>query len=76
MCIRDRFNDDNFTQKVVNVIQESGLPPSLFELEITESIAMSNPDRVQRLLEPLRLMGIKIAIDDFGTCLLYTSRCV
>ena len=62
-----QFNDDNFTNKVVNIIQESGLPPSLFELEITESIAMSNPDRVQRLLEPLRLMGIKIAIDDFGT---------
>ncbi len=62
-----QFNDDNFTQGVINVLQESGLPPSLFELEITESIAMSNPDRVQRLLEPLRLMGIRIAIDDFGT---------
>lgn len=62
-----QFNDDNFTQGVVNILQESGLPPSLFELEITESIAMSNPDRVQRLLEPLRLMGIRIAIDDFGT---------
>ncbi len=62
-----QFSDDNFTHKVVNVLQEAKLPPSLFELEITESIAMSDPDRVQRLLEPLRLMGIKIAIDDFGT---------
>lgn len=62
-----QFNDDNFTQAVLAVLQESGLPPSLFELEITESIAMSNPERVQRLLEPLRLKGIRIAIDDFGT---------
>lgn len=62
-----QFNDDNFTQKVFDVITESTLPPSLFELEITESIAMSNPERVQRLLEPLRMRGIRIAIDDFGT---------
>ena len=62
-----QFSDDNFNHKVCAALKESGLPPSLFELEITESIAMSNPERVQRLLEPLRLKGVKIAIDDFGT---------
>lgn len=62
-----QFSDEGFTQKVVNILNETGLPPSLFELEITESIAMNNPDRVQRMLEPLRLKGIRIAIDDFGT---------
>lgn len=62
-----QFNNDNFTQSVVDVLNETNLPPSLFELEITESIAMSDPDRVQRMLEPLRLKGVRIAIDDFGT---------
>ena len=62
-----QFDDEGFTAKVIAILNETGLPPSLFELEITESIAMSNPDRVQRLLEPLRLKGIRIAIDDFGT---------
>jgi diguanylate cyclase (GGDEF)-like protein len=62
-----QFNDDSFTERVLAALAESGLPPSLFELEITESIAMSDPDRVMRLLEPLRARGIRIAIDDFGT---------
>ncbi|MCE2890956.1 MAG: EAL domain-containing protein [Aquidulcibacter sp.] len=62
-----QFNDDNFTAKVQSILAETGLPASLFELEITESIAMSNPDRVIRLLEPLRNKGVRIAIDDFGT---------
>jgi diguanylate cyclase (GGDEF)-like protein len=62
-----QFQDDSFTRKVFAVLQESGLPPSLFELEITESIAMSDPDRVGRLLEPIRAKGVRIAIDDFGT---------
>jgi diguanylate cyclase (GGDEF)-like protein len=62
-----QFGDDSFTQKVLSVLAESGLPPTLFELEITESIAMSDPERVLRLLEPLRVKGVRIAIDDFGT---------
>jgi diguanylate cyclase (GGDEF)-like protein len=62
-----QFNDDGFTNNVFAILAESGLPPSLFELEITESIAMSDPDRVMRMLEPLRAKGVRIAIDDFGT---------
>lgn len=62
-----QFQDDNFTRKVFQVLQESGLPPTLFELEITESIAMSDPERVGRLLEPIRAKGVRIAMDDFGT---------
>jgi diguanylate cyclase (GGDEF)-like protein len=62
-----QFNNDDFTAGVFSVLAETGLPPSLFELEITESIAMSDPDRVLRMLEPLREKGVRIAIDDFGT---------
>ncbi|NJR20511.1 MAG: bifunctional diguanylate cyclase/phosphodiesterase [Hyphomonadaceae bacterium] len=62
-----QFNNDDFTNNVFAILAETGLPPSLFELEITESIAMSDPERVLRLLEPLRTKGVRIAIDDFGT---------
>ncbi|WP_284359363.1 putative bifunctional diguanylate cyclase/phosphodiesterase [Candidatus Phycosocius spiralis] len=62
-----QFSEDTFTAKVLHILAETGLPASLFELEITESIAMSNPERVIRLLEPLRQKGVRIAIDDFGT---------
>jgi diguanylate cyclase (GGDEF)-like protein len=62
-----QFGDDQFTAKVLGILTETGLPATLLELEITESIAMSDPERVARLLEPLRNKGIRIAIDDFGT---------
>jgi diguanylate cyclase (GGDEF)-like protein len=41
-------------------------PPHLVELEITESLAMQDPDRAIELLTQLRSAGYKVAIDDFG----------
>jgi diguanylate cyclase (GGDEF)-like protein len=41
-------------------------PPHLVELEITESLAMQDPDRAIELLTQLRAEGYKVAIDDFG----------
>jgi diguanylate cyclase (GGDEF)-like protein len=62
-----QFQEDSFTRKVFQVLEEFRLPATLFELEITESIAMSDPERVLRLLEPIRAKGVRIAMDDFGT---------
>ncbi|MES1201003.1 MAG: EAL domain-containing protein, partial [Pseudomonadota bacterium] len=55
-----------FTEQVLNVVQQSGLPAHLLELEITESVAMEDPAHAARVLGPLREAGISIAIDDFG----------
>ena len=43
------------------------MDPSLLELELTESIAVSKSERSRELLQSLRDMGIGIAVDDFGT---------
>src|SRR6185436_20499843 len=43
------------------------IDPSLFEVEITESDAMRNPENVSGTLTRLRERGIRVAIDDFGT---------
>jgi diguanylate cyclase (GGDEF)-like protein/PAS domain S-box-containing protein len=49
------------------LLRQSGIDPSLLELEITESAAMQDPERSRDLLRELRARGIKVAIDDFGT---------
>lgn len=62
-----QFDRADFIDQVVEALRSSGLPPRMLELEITETMAVSNPDRVINVMKPLRAMGIKLAIDDFGT---------
>lgn len=62
-----QFDRPDFVDQVVTALQDSMLPPYLLELEITETMAVSNPERVISVMKPLRAMGIKLAIDDFGT---------
>lgn len=52
---------------VANVLKETQLLPKHLELEITESVAMRNPQRSIEILNTLRSMGITLALDDFGT---------
>ncbi|MGE5470077.1 MAG: EAL domain-containing protein [Bacteroidota bacterium] len=57
----------DFLETVAGALVESDLPPHLLELEVTESVAMDNPEESIRLLQAIRQMGVSIAIDDFGT---------
>jgi diguanylate cyclase (GGDEF)-like protein len=62
-----QFDDPEFVSSVYKALDDSGLPPSLLELEITESAAVADGDRVARTMWPLRNRGVRLAIDDFGT---------
>lgn len=62
-----QFERSDFIDQIIEALRTSGLPPHLLELEITETMAVSNPERVSNVMAPLRAMGIKLAIDDFGT---------
>lgn len=62
-----QFQRGDLSQLVLNTLKSTGLPPSFLELEITESMAVSEPAHVAEVMAPLRKMGIKLAIDDFGT---------
>jgi EAL domain-containing protein (putative c-di-GMP-specific phosphodiesterase class I) len=62
-----QFDRPDFVDQVVEALRASHLPPQFLELEITETMAVSNPDRVINVMKPLRAMGIKLAVDDFGT---------
>jgi EAL domain-containing protein (putative c-di-GMP-specific phosphodiesterase class I) len=47
-------------------LADHGLPPSALCLEITESAIMEHPEAAQRILQGLKTLGVRLAIDDFG----------
>ena len=53
--------------RIVGPIIASGMDPSRVTVEITESMAMTDPDRTLGILHELHARGVKLAIDDFGT---------
>ncbi len=57
----------NLPAQVAHILSETGLPPSLLELEITESSMMRDPEASAAVLRRLKEQGVRIAIDDFGT---------
>jgi EAL domain-containing protein (putative c-di-GMP-specific phosphodiesterase class I)/GGDEF domain-containing protein len=57
----------DFTDSLLDLLVDTGLPPRLLELEFTESALCKSPDLVREQLERLRRVGIDVAIDDFGT---------
>jgi diguanylate cyclase (GGDEF)-like protein len=62
-----QFEREDFNRNVLQALKSSGLPPELLELELTESVAMDDPDALIAQIGPLRARGIRFAIDDFGT---------
>ena len=59
--------DVNLLQDVTDILERTGMDPTLLELEITESMLMSNVEKATRVLKSLKAMGIRLALDDFGT---------
>jgi diguanylate cyclase (GGDEF)-like protein/PAS domain S-box-containing protein len=62
-----QFQQSDLRDVVARALDESGLDPRQLELEITESTAMLNTERSIVTLAELRELGIRIAVDDFGT---------
>lgn len=62
-----QFKDTSLPEYITNVLKEYGLPPSVLELEITESAIIGNIKYTYKMLNEFIKKGIKIAIDDFGT---------
>jgi diguanylate cyclase (GGDEF)-like protein len=58
-----QYHGEGLERAVEQALETAGLPPDRLQLEITESVMMKSPER----LEPLRERGVRIAIDDFGT---------
>jgi diguanylate cyclase (GGDEF)-like protein len=62
-----QFQQPSFLERVVAILDETGLDPARLELELTETSIMENADGAADVLGRLRALGVRVAIDDFGT---------
>ena len=62
-----QFGDPSLLNNIRLALDDSGMPASRLELEITESALLNDSGENLALLSQIRAMGIKIALDDFGT---------
>jgi diguanylate cyclase (GGDEF)-like protein len=59
--------DDSFANEVALALTRAGVEPELLELEITEGTVMTEPGTVADVAVRLRELGVKLALDDFGS---------
>ena len=61
------FRNPELLHKIADILESTGTPPGYLDVEITESLAMSNVDHTITRLRELADMGVHTSIDDFGT---------
>ena len=61
------FHRPDFVDGTLSALERHAVEPGCVELELTESIAMASPARVAAIVTQLRAVGIRFALDDFGT---------
>ncbi|MEJ8304319.1 putative bifunctional diguanylate cyclase/phosphodiesterase [Saccharibacillus sacchari] len=62
-----QFQDELFVEKILHTLRETGVDPRNMTIEVTESLAIRDVEKVSAQLRLLRDTGIRLAIDDFGT---------
>jgi len=62
-----QFQDDDLPALIRKTLDDTGLAPRHLHLEITESMAMHNPEQNIVMMKALTQIGVKLALDDFGT---------
>jgi diguanylate cyclase (GGDEF)-like protein/PAS domain S-box-containing protein len=62
-----QFRNPDLVAEVAAVLAETGLPPTMLTLEVTETVAMARPEEGIATLEALKALGVRLALDDFGT---------
>ena len=58
---------EDLADRILTPIRRAGMDPARVTVEVTESTAMTNPDRTLGILQDLHDRGLRLAIDDFGT---------
>jgi EAL domain-containing protein (putative c-di-GMP-specific phosphodiesterase class I) len=62
-----QFLEQDLSETIIRILDETQLAPQYLELEVTESSIVQNPEFAASVLVKLKGMGVKISIDDFGT---------
>ncbi|SEN86939.1 diguanylate cyclase/phosphodiesterase with PAS/PAC sensor(s) [Duganella sp. CF517] len=62
-----QFRNTDLPELITQILQEEGLPPEYLELELTEGVALNDPQGAIAMMNNLHERGIRMSIDDFGT---------
>ncbi|RUM93221.1 MAG: hypothetical protein DSZ27_00750 [Thiomicrospira sp.] len=62
-----QFSFEDLPKQIMDILSEEGVSSEHLELELTESVAMANPEAAIEMIDKLVEKGIKMSIDDFGT---------
>ncbi|MHA7772188.1 bifunctional diguanylate cyclase/phosphodiesterase [Roseibium sp. M-1] len=63
----NQFKHPRFVEKVMAILAANNLPPQRLEIEVTESVFAGRNDSVLKALRRLKNLGVKVALDDFGS---------
>lgn len=58
---------NDFVKKVKRILDKTNINPKNVTLEVTESLAINDMDRMQKILDQIKSLGVQVALDDFGT---------
>jgi diguanylate cyclase (GGDEF)-like protein/PAS domain S-box-containing protein len=62
-----QFLQKDLVSSIADVLEDTGLPPASLELELTESLMMTDVEHAIGILAGLKELGVRLSIDDFGT---------
>lgn len=62
-----QFRQNDFVAKVMDIITQTGMDPSMLEIELTESVIIEKMDMIIEKMKQLKIFGIGMSMDDFGT---------
>jgi len=62
-----QLKQSGFVERVLEILEKTGLRPAYLELEVTESMIMHDVENVTAILQQLHDAGVQLSIDDFGT---------
>ncbi len=62
-----QLRQSGLPEAVARVLGEAGLEPDCLELELTESMLLTDAEHAVRVMGELREIGVRISVDDFGT---------
>ncbi|MEP6547711.1 MAG: EAL domain-containing protein [Gammaproteobacteria bacterium] len=63
-----QFSDEHLLSDLTRILCETGMQPHLLELEVSESMLFHDIAKTLHVMTGLKALGVKIAVDDFGTC--------
>src|SRR6202023_3995828 len=61
------FAHPNLAKGIGQTLEQTGLDAKNVQLEITETIAMGDPEKAASVLSELKVLGVRLSVDDFGT---------